>query len=145
MRKISKFQTGFSLIELMIVVAIVGILAAIAMPAYQGYTKRARYTEVIALLEPYQVAVAECITEIGTATGCNAGVYGIPNFIGPIGLLNTLNITDGVITATPLASKGILETDTYVLAPKVDANTGHITWSNADSGCVTSHVCKNYS
>ena len=56
-----KKQSGFTLIELMIVVAIVAILAAIALPAYQTYTKRAKFSEVIAAVGPAKTAVEVCV------------------------------------------------------------------------------------
>lgn len=74
-----KRQSGFTLIELMIVVAIVAILAAIALPAYQTYTKRAKFSEVIAAITPAKTAVEVCVqgaansAEIFDATnGCGA-------------------------------------------------------------------------
>ncbi|MFM5222257.1 pilin [Aeromonas caviae] len=74
-----KRQSGFTLIELMIVVAIVAILAAIALPAYQTYTKRAKFSEVIAAITPAKTAVEVCVqgaansAEIfNTTTGCGA-------------------------------------------------------------------------
>lgn len=137
-------QCGFTLIELMMVVAIVGILAAIAVPSYMYYIKRARYTEVITLIDPYRTQVMECITNSGgtTATGCNAGTNNIQTFTGPVGQLNTLTITNGVINATPVASNGIAATDTYRLTPTV--SNGQVTWSNAGSGCLTTNLCKPY-
>ena len=56
-----KKQSGFTLIELMIVVAIVAILAAVAMPAYQTYTKRAKFAEVVAASGPAKTAIEVCI------------------------------------------------------------------------------------
>ncbi|MBL0482044.1 type IVa pilus major pilin TapA [Aeromonas veronii] len=62
-----KKQSGFTLIELMIVVAIVAILAAVALPAYQTYTLRAKYSEVIAAAGPAKTAVEVCVQSLDVA------------------------------------------------------------------------------
>mgnify|MGYP000527756603 CR=1 FL=1 len=76
----NKNQKGFTLIELMIVVAIIGILAAIALPAYQTYTKKSKFTEVVMATTAYKTAfeVAAQTGEFTALTDANAGTNGLP-------------------------------------------------------------------
>ena len=140
-------QKGFTLIELMIVVAIIGILAAIAIPAYSNYVKKAKFTEVVQASQAVKTATEICIQDLGiaagaAATGCDTGVQGIPKIDTSKYVDGTKSsVAAGVITMTPLAVDGIAITDTYVLTPTVAANGG-VSWKNTGSGCLTTNLCK---
>ena len=88
---IAKFEKGFTLIELMIVVAIIGILAAVAIPAYQDYTAKAQATEAFILLGGLKTPVSEAISQVGNATGCAtpAGAVTVGKFVASVTLTPT--------------------------------------------------------
>jgi len=73
-----RLQQGFTLIELMIVIAIIAILSAIGLPAYQGYLQKAALTDMLQTAMPYKTAVELCAIEHGGAGSCSAGTNGVP-------------------------------------------------------------------
>ena len=140
-----KVQKGFTLIELMIVIAIVGILAAVALPAYQNYTKRAAYAEVIAAMATAKVGVNECYQLTSGLTACDAGSNGVPADVTAVadGALASIETENGVITATPKAYKGIAATDTCLLTPTADSgNSAYLDWDYSGA-CVTNGYIAN--
>ena len=144
----SKVQKGFTLIELMIVVAIIGILAAIAIPAYQDYTIRAKVTEGLNLADSAKTSVAEAfqsngITGVGAASA--QWTFTPTKYVSGI----AINAADGSIQIT-YGAPAQLATFTINLTPQiklagaytllsgVGANTGNIDWSCVSVGNSTS-------
>jgi len=149
-----KKQSGFTLIELMIVVAIVAILAAIALPAYQTYTKKARFTEVISATGPFKTAVEICaqtnaLTTFASATHClTYEKDGIPAEISAAeGTVQSVALSDTdasiTATATPDISPDGTNGYTYTIKPTIET-TGKITWavvSGTSSTCLAAGLC----
>ncbi|OHE84333.1 MAG: pilin [Lysobacterales bacterium RIFOXYA1_FULL_69_10] len=104
-----KNQKGFTLIELMIVIAILGILVAIALPAYQDYSVRARVSEAVAQTAPAKLAVAETASSLaGGLADITADNSGFVFAAGATDFVDTIEIADGtgVITTTTINTGG---------------------------------------
>ena len=141
----------------MIVIAIIGILAAIALPAYAKYMARARFTEVIQAVDGVKKQVELCIFDVGpaftasttiTASACVNGGKGNGWRIGAntdyaTKYVAKITVTDATISATAVNSKG-LGSKTFVLVPKFGAvDNGIVDWERDDtkSSCIDADLC----
>lgn len=129
--------TGFTIIELMIAVAIIGVLAAIAIPAYSLYIIRSKTAEAIGMLAPYQTGIFECVQNHGgeSIIGCNANTPGIPALQnGAYG--NVTSVTDGQITFQFTSSAGNqLDGGIVRFTPTVNPS-GNIIWNCVIDGTI---------
>ncbi|HEZ5252200.1 TPA: pilin [Neisseria meningitidis] len=121
-------QKGFTLIELMIVIAIVGILAAVALPAYQDYTARAQVSEAILLAEGQKSAVTEYYLNHGKWPGNNsdAGVASASDIKGKY--VQSVEVAKGVITATMLSTGVNKEIQGKKLSLWAKRQAGSVKW-----------------
>lgn len=147
-----KAQQGFTLIELMIVVAIIGILASIAIPAYQTYTAKAKFSEVILATAGVKAAVDVCAQTLGgpsinplTDASCDAeaGVAAAivqANGTGKGQYVGSVAYAGGVITATAANAGGFAGTETYILNGTYA--DGAINWvKDSAATCVAAGYC----
>lgn len=119
-----RMQQGFTLIELMIVVAIIGILAAVALPAYQDYTIRAKMSEVILAMSACRTSITEVYQSGGTAPGANS--WGCEAVASKY--VNSLTTdANGVVTATVQNISALVDTSTVTLTPLVSAGQAAVT------------------
>jgi len=128
-----KVQQGFTLIELMIVVAIIGILAAVAIPSYNNYTAKAKFSEIVSLTGGLKTGVETCVSDgscmtAGAIAGIAAATGDIPAVPVAGGNLSSMTIgATGVITGTAISTGG-LNGETFIMTPALTAD-GRVDWT----------------
>ena len=127
-----RLQQGFTLIELMIVVAIIGILAAVALPAYQDYTIRAKMSEVILALSACRTSITEVYQSGGSQPAQNS--WGCEGGVGSKYVAGISSDSNGLVTATIQNIQAAVDGSVVSLAPLAGASTVASWTANSGSG-----------
>lgn len=134
-------ERGFTLIELMIVIAIIGVLATIALPAYQNYARKTKFTEVILAAENVKTSIDSCFQGRGNyiLTNCNSIAEVSIDASGVTAASNVNSISIDPVTAlVTVTGEASVDSATYTLLPSVSNNS--LNWT-AGGTCIAAGLC----
>lgn len=125
------------MIELMIVIAIIGILAAVAVPQYGSYVKRAKFSEIINKADVVKNSVELCIQYLNTPADCDGGENGVVDNYTGTGVVAAISTIAGKIEAI---GSGVVDGRTYILKPVYTATSNSLTW-DYEGTCFGAQLC----
>lgn len=150
MKMIKKAQAGFTLIELMIVVAIIGILAAVAIPQYQDYVIRAKLAKVASAVDPVKLAIADYaqnnggVSSITTDGWTSLGLAGAPTATTEVSGISVTATTGAIVATLQNIKPTDIDTKTITFTPN-DTGTTALTWavtSTSNYSALTNTIAK---
>ncbi|MGL4767040.1 MAG: pilin [Formosimonas sp.] len=131
-------QRGFTLLELLVVIAVIGVLASLAVPRFQNQLRKARFVEVVNAAAPYKTGVELCYQRNVSLVNCNTGNNGVPPALTAAnGVVASVEVASGTITATGTADVGA---ETYVITPTPTVDQG-LTWAQRGT-CRAKNLCE---